>query len=468
MLSTAQDEFWEDLLAYLEEGRVVPIVGPELATVSRPTGIATVHRVIAEKLAERLRLDACALPPEFGINDVVCASLAAGGRREELYSKVRAIAKDLGVAPPDALRRLARIPAFDLFVSTTFDSLLVDALNQERFGGEQRALHLAYSPNKAQDLPAPRGRLPAPVVYSLFGKVSVAPDYVISDEDTLEFMCALQSEARRPHLLFDELQNNHLLIVGCPFPDWLARFFIRLSKSRQLSVQRGESEIVVDRRADIDRNLVLFLKSFSYATKITAVDAAEFVTELERRWFERYPGYTGPERAAAAHAAVPSGHAEDRGAVADMAPGAIFVSYAREDSGAVHHLHAALEDLGIDVWFDRDRLEAGDLYDQKIKRNIRNCSLFMPVISRATERRLEGYFRREWRLAEERSMGIADQVPFILPVVIDDTPEYSGAVPETFHKAQWARLPEGRMTPEFEARVVQLVRDARKRERGLA
>ena len=242
MLTTEHpEEFWEDLLACLEERRVVPIVGPELCVLRRDSGDLTLQRWVAERLVERLRLDPATLEPAYALNDVVRAYLAARGRREELYPKIRAILKDMPAEVPEALRRLARIPAFDLFVSLTFDTLLADAVNLERFGGEARALHLAYSPSKAQDLPAPRGRLPAPVVYSLFGRASVAPDYVISDEDTLEFMCALQSEARRPHLLFDELHANHLLIIGCRFPDWLARFFIRLSKSRQLSAQRGES-----------------------------------------------------------------------------------------------------------------------------------------------------------------------------------------------------------------------------------
>jgi hypothetical protein len=346
-----------------------------------------------------------------------------------------------------------------VFVSLTFDSLLVDAINQVRFGGAPRVEHIAYTPNKCVDLPAERGKLQAPVVYSLLGKLSAAPDYVITEEDTLEFLCGLQSEARRPHLLFDELQNNNLLFIGCPFPDWLARFFIRIAKSRQLSAQRGESEILVDEKLAEDRNLVLFLENFSYGTKIATMNPAGFVEELARRWLERHP----PQHAGAVREEPAAG-----AALPDMSSGAIFVCYAKEDMSAVQSLQRALQGLGIDVWFDKDRLEAGDQYDQKIKRHIKGCSLFLPVISRNTERRLEGYFRREWRLAEERSMGIADSVPFILPVVVDDTPEYSEAVPESFKRAQWTRLPEGALTPDFEARIVKLVRDYRKRERGLA
>lgn len=459
------EEFWDDLLANLEERRVIPIVGPELVAFEGGGARATLNRLVAVKLTERLRIPPDRLAGEFGLNDVMCAHLAARGRREDLYPKVRAIVREMPLQPPEALRRLARIPAFDLFVSLSYDSLLVDAINAERFAGEARTEHLAYAPSKAQDLPAERGRLANPVVYSLLGKLSVAPDYVISDEDTLEFMCALQSEARRPHLLFDELHNNNLLIMGCGFPDWLARFFIRISKSRQLSAQRGESEILVDRVAASDPNLVLFLENFSYATKIAPLDAADFLAELERRWFERHPRMAPASPAVAAGSAANA--ADPAAALPDMPPGAIFISYAKEDLPAVQALQRSLESLGIDVWFDKDRLEAGDLYDLKIKRNIRGCSFFIPVISRNTERRLEGYFRREWRLADERTMGIADSMPFILPVVVDETPEYTESVPESFRRAQWTRLGDGRASAEFEARLVRLVRDARKREVGL-
>ncbi len=71
---------------------------------------------------------------------------------------------------------------------------------------------------------------------------------------------------------------------------------------------------------------------------------------------------------------------------------------------------------GIKTWFDMDRLEGGDDYDRKIQKNIARCSYFIPVISAATERRLEAYFRREWSYALDRTRNMADEAIFILPV----------------------------------------------------
>jgi hypothetical protein len=89
------------------------------------------------------------------------------------------------------------------------------------------------------------------------------------------------------------------------------------------------------------------------------------------------------------------------------------------------------------------------------------------VISANTQARHEGYFRLEWSLAAERAKLIAETIPFILPVAIDPVPENDALVPERFLQVQWTRLPGGDPSPEFIERMVRLVREFRKRERGL-
>lgn len=121
----------------------------------------------------------------------------------------------------------------------------------------------------------------------------------------------------------------------------------------------------------------------------------------------------------------------------------VFLSYASDDRAAARLLRDALATAGIDVWYDESELGGGDAWDQKIRRQIRDCDYFMPVISANTERRKEGYFRREWRLAVERTLDMADDVLFLLPVVIDDTNEARARVPEKFLTVQWLRAPAG-------------------------
>jgi hypothetical protein len=111
----------------------------------------------------------------------------------------------------------------------------------------------------------------------------------------------------------------------------------------------------------------------------------------------------------------------------------------------------------MEVWYDESDLVGGDAWDQKIRRQIRECDYFMPVISAHTEARHEGYFRREWRLAVERTLDMADDHVFLLPVVIDNTTEGGARVPDKFRAVQWLRLPDGHSTPALEALCRRLV-----------
>ena len=125
----------------------------------------------------------------------------------------------------------------------------------------------------------------------------------------------------------------------------------------------------------------------------------------------------------------------------------VFISYASEDRAAARTLRETLTTAGLEVWYDEEELTGGDAWDQKIRRQIRDCDYFMPVISATTESRKEGYFRREWRLATDRSLDMADDVLFLLPVTIDDTAESNARVPDKFLSVQWLRLPGGQATP---------------------
>src|SRR5471030_566418 len=118
---------------------------------------------------------------------------------------------------------------------------------------------------------------------------------------------------------------------------------------------------------------------------------------------------------------------------------AVFISYAREDTAAAQRIAEALRSHGVEVWFDQNELRGGDAWDAKIKKQIRECALFLPLISARTQERHEGYFRREWKLGVGRTHDMASGVAFLVPVVVDGTPEKGADVPEEFMHVQWMR-----------------------------
>jgi TolB-like protein len=137
--------------------------------------------------------------------------------------------------------------------------------------------------------------------------------------------------------------------------------------------------------------------------------------------------------------------------------GAVFLSYAREDAAAAGRIADALGGFGVEVWLDQNELRGGDAWDSKIRRQIRECTLFVAVISATTQGRGEGYFRREWKLAVERTHDMAVGMPFLIPVVVDDTSESNAIVPDEFMRVQWTRLKGGVPTPQFVELVKRLL-----------
>jgi TolB-like protein/Tfp pilus assembly protein PilF len=127
----------------------------------------------------------------------------------------------------------------------------------------------------------------------------------------------------------------------------------------------------------------------------------------------------------------------------------VFLSYASEDSEAARRICAALHTRGIEVWFDQSNLRGGDVWDQRIRRQIKDCALFVPLVSANTLKRSEGYFRLEWRLADQRTHLMARNKVFIVPVAIAAMPDGAGDVPESFMAVQWMRLLDGEAPDAF-------------------
>lgn len=419
-LTNDTERFWDQVLQFVEEGRVVPVIGPELLAIEIEGRRVHLYRYLAERLAAYLQIGS---DPEDTLNAVSCRYLVQRGQIDDIYPALkRVMPPAAGLVLPETLVKLAEIRPLKLFVSTTFDPLLAHALNTVRYGGQEKTQVLAFSPQSTQDLPCDIEQLDRATVFHLFGRLSAVPEYAVTDEDILEFMHALQAKTGRPEHLFDAIVGRNLLIIGCALSDWLARFFVRIGKRERLSIARGKTDVLADERVRQDSNLVYFLQHFSDRTKIFPGGATEFVNELHRRWTEAHPATPPP----------PPQIEDPVGEIDKMEVGAVFLSYASEDRSAVELIRDALEQAGIDVWFDRNAgaLRAGEDFEVKIKTNIDKCSLFIPIISRNTLTPVRRFFRIEWDYAQKVATQVLPSMRFIIPVVIDDTRPNEPAIPE--------------------------------------
>ena len=466
------EDFWDDLLAFIEERQVIPIVGGELLEVNLSGNTVPLYRAVAERLLTRYGMTPAhpntsprdlpaghvILRPQHELNDAVCAFSRSGKRIQDLYRPVndalKAVVDEQANFIPEALIQLAKIKNFDLFVSTTCDDMLLRAINSVRYNGSLETEQIEFAPNLSinKDIPENRSKSYT-AIFNIFGRASALPQFAIHDEDTLEFVYILHSgRGNIPERMLGSIRSRNLLLIGCNFSDWLGRFFIRGTNQTRLSGDRSKKEFMADTIAAPESSLTLFLERFSQNTRVFPGSAKDFVNELSKRWFERHPADEPP---AAGNATVNT----------STRRGEIFVSYASEDRPAARLLVEAIEKIGGNVvWFDRHDLAAGDKWQSIILSSINRCSLFIPVVSINTESRNEGFFRVEWDEASERDRKISGR-KFIMPVAVNSNPEGAEIfqlIPDCFRKYQFSHAPGGIPSERL---VTDLIAEIRERQR---
>jgi hypothetical protein len=441
---------WSKLLQAIANGVVIPIIGRNVLRIEIDGRAQLLYEYLAAQLATRLEVECEA---SASIDQVVAAYLNASRRnsRDDVNLKALEILNQMrdaeGHLPtPEPLRKLGAIQPLRLFLSTTVDCLLANAL------GSPADHVFAYAPNSTlADIPRDYARSSHRVVFHLFGRISGIPDSALIDEETLEFIWKLHEESMSVRLanLFDELRTKRLLLIGNAHPDWLARFFVRLARRDRLYSGNDAREFIADGAVAADVHLRDFLENFSPQTKsFGVVNPIEFVDQLAEKW-DAFPDKPGAAR---------SGIATVQAAAK---PPAVFVSYASQDREAVERLQADLGGAGLDVWFDKGRLETGDPWWPVIEQNIATCDVFVAVISANTNRREEGIFIREWNRALDRLRDM-DKVTarFIHPVIVDDTAE-SAVTFSGFREFHYARATGGQPQDDFIKILTAVVRERR-------
>ena len=425
-----EEEFlWDSLLDYIAKGSIVPVVGRDLLTVPDGAGRERpLYAAIAADLAGLLKTpQAPSLDEANPLGAVASQYLVNGGEWRRIYPHVKRVLDARRPFPvSDALRKLASIEPFRLYVTATFDSLLPDAIQAVR--GAKPQVHI-FDPDEAFPTIDPAA---GPAVFHLLGRVSSVPNYVVTDEDAFEFMVGML--AKHMTSIVDLLGNKNLLIVGCRFPNWLVRFLLRVTRRKRLLHTVDRADFVVDPNAGENAELMQFLQTFQTQTGIFTTTPLAFVDELERRWQAYVQAGKGP---------IPDA----------MRPCAVFLSYAHEDREIAAAVAESIEANGPPVWFDRRELGAGDDWDRKIMKNIEVASIFVPLLSRSCLQHGPRFFAAEWNGAikyARRWIG----TPFIMPLVLDDVDPDSGTIPDEFRATQWSRRgPDGTLPADFIARL---------------
>lgn len=427
---------WDKLLRAIAKGRVIPVIGPELLCIPWEDHPAVrLYDLWGQTLARQQGIDAIPLPEEtpllyriinqwiltyplrrnsgdieYDINDVICC---------EKWPV------------PEALRQLAGISDFPLYITTTIDHLMKTALQDARSVPLLQIIFKLRGDKTNNDLPADFVAGKQPALFHLFGATCLDPGGFAASEDALiEFSWDLIDQNYAPEHLYDFLRGKELLLIGCDFPDWLARFFIH-TLTRKSDAQTSVS-FVSNYRSN---GLQEFLKRKG-ASAWPPMPPLTFVAELQRRWKQRQGVM-----------------ATEQNQFRECKSGAVFISYAREDRTAALAIRAQLETCGIDTWMDESGLKPGVEFQHVIQENIEKASFFIAVISAAlnfdgTDRRSR-FVLEEWHWAEKVNNSRLKDDCFLQPLVVDNTPPGAKFIERPFRDLHWSVFRDNTLSPEF-------------------
>jgi hypothetical protein len=301
---------------------------------------------------------------------------------------------------PESFRKLASIKHFKLFINATFTNSIELALNTYRAEGtnEQEIKDsysvLNYHSSQPEDLPiaAPplqkfRVNFDKSIIYNLFGTHDGEPvDYVLTDSDYVELIYDLMVNKQDRFVnLLSYLNTGYLLFLGCNFPDWFFRFFIRICAGEKLDyVSPIKRKAVIDslilNKADESRSLFIGF----YKIQTLDIDCNILVNEIYKRLSNK-PGMSS--------------------VLGDRKNNNVFISYCRKDEKVAKDVAAQFDEKYIEYFLDDNDLLTGDNLNNKITDAIDRCCLFLPVVSNNVQA-ASPYVWKEWKYATDHQKEI--------------------------------------------------------------
>ncbi len=331
-------------------------------------------------------------------------------------------------------RKLAEISGFDTILTVNPDNFLERAF-------EAAEIHVNESVNYSIPLPAldqDRRHDKALVsIYNVMGNIQ-GYNFALTDEQSLEYLHMLQKgEDTVCKDLFDAIKDKAILLIGCSFPNWFMRFFIRIIAKERFKNGAKTKYVACDRTLQ-DIELSYFLEhNAAKVIRIGAVaapvvtgesdgsdervykDSIEFIDEIHKIW-EGYMQETGGR---------------------PRFKEKVFLSYSWDDKRVVERLKNAFEKNGVGVFFDDDELKIGEDYNKTIKNYIKNCDFFVPIISKNALGDTSRYvYDKEWRSAIVLD-GYKDE-SYIRPYIIDDTSPIDSGIPEEMRGLNIGKVPD--------------------------
>jgi hypothetical protein len=370
-----KDMNWQRFINKLSDGDIIPVIGSDLSLLKGEDGTPVyLYDYLIKRLIEREEIPYT----NQGIGEIVLAHKEIGPSIKAIY---RQIDGEKFYTRP--LEKLAGITDFKFFVSTTVDDLLEKAIRNVRRYSDSQLNVIDYS----LQAKSPAANESEVTVFNLLGNLDDLMHSALDEEEVLEYFFSIAWREFENHpqanYFLEHVRGKIFLFIGCDFPDWLMRFVIRILSNRRIKDKTFKDYIVcnVCETNAGRRKLRDFLdrceKDFIIIDDGGPNNVEAFVDVLYSKWKER-----------------------KKGEKCTRCEGIIFLSYYHRDESEAADLKNKLEEQGVEVWFDKEDLHAGE-HKKRIWDAIDKCKIFIPVISGKCLEATESYARQyEWPTAK--------------------------------------------------------------------
>lgn len=414
--SKINERNWERLLDAIENKRVVPILGENLIHVATESGNRDIRSYLLNNLSKQFSEG----QDIRDFSQIECDihrynTKGDAGDETDIYYEIFQQLKEASITLPDQVVKLFQICNFPLVLTTSYAPRINEVL-----GVNENNIKVYQKKKESDILSINTGLKDSTILYHLFGKVNaVQKSFLVTDEDLLDYLHCWHNKDTRPPVLEKYLKDKFFLVLGCNYPNWLFRFFWHSIKNFSITPTADlggmQGVVALDQHHAEDQELIGFL---SRIKTITVNNTEDFIGELIERYQLRNKDKVTMSK--------------PENSELDTQEHDIFISYASEDFEKAERIYNLLKSLGANPWFDKKKLEGGELYERTIDKKIKECKRFMPILSQHTLTNERRYFKKEWTLSIEE-LPYRYGTRYICPVVIDEiNPFDEERIPDQF------------------------------------
>lgn len=399
------EEDWDTLIDPIQTGNCILMLGPDVAAELFDGAYKPLTEILANNLADIGQINEMAESEKIPIDTSNLAQMSlyyeiktrrrARPKVEEFYRSKQGLTSPIH-------ENLATLP-FHLIITSTPDNMFYNAVKKIPTKNPLKA-HYNFS-GKKQELviDGKTGSETEPLIFYLYGVIEDHNSLVLTENDFLNFLVKIASgNPPIPMNILSELRNkeNSFLFLGFGFRHWYLRILLHILQIESKKYSSFALEQFYFEK--LKRDTVYFFIESDYRIRICNANLISFSSELKKRYDNKIL-FSPKEKLQVRDA--PS----------------IFICHAEEDKSFAIKLYKELEEKGFKPWLDKEDLNGGVSWNEKIIRTLNKIDYVIIIASESLRKKNIGYVNKEITLALDRQTQFRN-LTFIIPVLIDNSP----------------------------------------------